>query len=384
MRVGIVSFTDVDSGIDLANAIAEAGASVVFYSSRSHTIRTVGDSEHPIERLYQMRLLRLDVKVRLIQLHRMRNPQMIYVMHSIAKMIQNDGVDVAHILIGGGELWTAVLANLLKRIPVVSTIIIPKPNIGEFPPPWVVIMVNRLIIHGSDAIIVNGKDHVSMTHKVYNYPVERVYYIPLGPRNVFLKWCVRDLSEENGTILFLGRIHKHKGLEYLIKAQPLISARMPLAHIVIAGQGEDLERCRGLIADPNKFEIHDGFIPGEIVAELFQRASVIAVPYLTAATSGILMTAYVFGKPVVATRVGSLPEYVQDGDTGILVDPGNEIQLAEALFRLLSNNSLRRQMGENAVQWVQGELGWKNIAAQTLKVYLEAVNHFTIRQGRNA
>ena len=108
-------------------------------------------------------------------------------------------------------------------------------------------------------------------------------------------------------------------------------------------------------------------------AELFQKASVVVLPYLTAATSGILVTAYVFGKPVVATRVGSLPEYVQDGATGLLVDPGNETQLAEALIRLLTNNELRKQLGENAFRWVQDELGWENIAVQTLKAYKRAM-----------
>jgi glycosyltransferase involved in cell wall biosynthesis len=159
----------------------------------------------------------------------------------------------------------------------------------------------------------------------------------------------------------------------------LITERFPLARIIIAGHGEDLDRCRQLIIDPSRFEILEDYIPGEKVAELFQKASVVAVPYLTAATSGILMTAYVFGKPVIATRAGSLPEYVQDGVTGFLVDPGDEIQLAEALIRLLSNNDLRRQMGENAERWVQEELGWKRIAEQTLDAYNWAMDVFSLK-----
>jgi glycosyltransferase involved in cell wall biosynthesis len=374
MHVGIVSFTDVDSGLDLANAIADTGVRVTFYSSLVHTVRTVGDSNHPVDKMYELGLLGKNIKVQLTQLCRMRDPRSLSVMSLLAKTIQNDGVDIVHILIGGGELWTAVLAKLVRRIPVVSTIIIPKPNIGEFPPPWVVTWVNRLIASGSDAVIVNGKDHVAIMREIYSYPVERVYYIPLGPRSVFRKWCMRDVSEENGTILFLGRINKHKGLEYLIKALPLINEQVPSARIIIAGQGEDLERCRRFIADPNQVEIRDGFIPGEMVAELFQKASVIAIPYLTAATSGILMTAYVFGKPVVATKVGSLPEYVQDGKTGFLVEPGDEKQLADLITRILSDSNLKDQMGRNAALWVEGELGWKNIAMQTMKIYKETMN----------
>lgn len=380
MHVGIVSFTDIDSGLDLANALADAGAEVTFYSSWTHATQTAGDSERPVERLYKIGLLRQDIKVQLIQLRRMRDLRMVLVMSSIARLIQADGVDVVHILIGGGELWTAVLASLLRRIPVVSTIIIPKPNIGEFPPPWAVIQVNRLIVHRSDTVIVNGRDHLQFMQEIYHYPPERVHYIPLGPRSVFLKWSTQNISEEDGTILFLGRINKHKGLEYLVKAQPMITEQFPTARIIIAGHGEDLARCRRLIVDPSRFEILDGFIPGETVARLFQQASVVVVPYLTAATSGILMTAYVFGKPVVATRVGSLPEYVRDGVTGVLVDPSDETQLADALIQMLANKALRHQMGENATYWIQEELGWKKIATQTLEAYKSAKDIFANRR----
>ena len=165
--------------------------------------------------------------------------------------IHDDGIEVVHILIGGGELWTAVLANLLRRIPVVSTIIIPEPNIGEFPPPWVVIWINRLITRGSEVVIVNGKAHVPIMQEMYNYPADRIFYCPLGPRNVFLKWSAQDFHEKTGRILFVGRIHKHKGLEYLIKAEPLITKQIPSVRIVIAGQGEDLDRCLGFIQIPN-------------------------------------------------------------------------------------------------------------------------------------
>ena len=57
-----------------------------------------------------------------------------------------------------------------------------------------------------------------------------------------------------------------------------------------------------MIQDATRFEIHDGFIPSDAVCQLFQRASLVVLPYISASTSGILMTAYVFGKPVVTTR----------------------------------------------------------------------------------
>jgi len=375
MRVGIVSFTDVDSGIDLANALAEAGADVTYYSSRKHASLTVGDFDQPEKKIHQEGLLRADIKVHLTQLRRMRDLRSYFVMQKLAKRIQEDGMELVHILIGAGELWTAVLANLIRQIPVVSTIIIPEPNIGEYPPPRIVVWINRLMVNGSDMVIVNGKNHIEAMQRIYNYPKERVSYIPLGPRNVFLKWIRKDIKEKTGTLLFVGRINKHKGLEYLVKAQPIISKCFPEVHIIVAGLGDDLERCRAMIQDPGVFEIHDGYVPGELMAEFFQRSSLVMIPYVTAATSAILMTAYVFGKAVVSTRVGSLPEYVQDGITGILVDAKNEEQLAQAVIHLLTNDRKRAEMGQNAKSWINNELGWKKISEQTLHAYQSAINY---------
>jgi glycosyltransferase involved in cell wall biosynthesis len=159
----------------------------------------------------------------------------------------------------------------------------------------------------------------------------------------------------------------------LVRAQPIITRQVPHARIVIAGQGNDLERCRGMMQDSSRFQVHSGFVPGDMAAELFQRASVVAVPYISAATSAVLMTAYVFSKPVVVTRVGSLPEYVQDGVTGVLVPPADVEQLAGAIVRLLSDDALRHLMGQNASRWVSGELSWQNIVVQTRKAYEESI-----------
>jgi glycosyltransferase involved in cell wall biosynthesis len=128
-----------------------------------------------------------------------------------------------------------------------------------------------------------------------------------------------------------------------------------------------------MIQDNSRFEIHEGYAPGDLVPELFQRASLVALPYLSAASSGVLMTAYAFGRPVVATNISGLLEYVQDGVTGLLVAPADVEQLAGAIVRLLSDDILRQRMGENAAHWVNEELSAESVAMQTLKVYEKAI-----------
>lgn len=82
------------------------------------------------------------------------------------------------------------------------------------------------------------------------------------------------------------------------------------------------------------------------------KAAGIVLPYPSESTSAILSTAQALGKPSVATRVGCLAEYLEDGITGVLVPPADEVTLASAIVELLQNNKLRHQMGANALSRV--------------------------------
>jgi len=220
-------------------------------------------------------------------------------------------------------------------------------------------------------VIVNGVDQVAMVENLYKLSASRLAYVPLSMHARAAKWHNRIVPEEPGTVLFFGRAHPHKGLEYLIKAQPLMSKSVPNINILISAHGEDLNRCQQMIVDPDRFEITEGFVSGDRMAELFQRSALIVLPYLTASTSGVLVTAYSFGKPVVASRVGCLSEYVEDGVTGILVEPANVEELAKAVVKLLQDDGLRQCMGENAKGRIIAMQ--KAAIAQTLLVYEKAI-----------
>jgi len=376
MRVGIVSFTDVDWGLDLANVLNERQVSISLYLSRRHVITAVDSPDRPAERVYDLGLLGPAVRLYLYQLPRMRDPRSIAGVRRLSQSMRDDGIDVAHIMMGGGEIWLAVLAYLLRQshdLPVASTMIVPRPNPREYPPPLVQSLANKLVASWSDVIIANGRHEVELVQKLYGVPARRVRYVQLGPRTTAARWASKMVPEEPGTILFFGKIKPYKGLEYLVRAQPIITRQVPHARIIVAGSGRDeLERCRQMIQDTTRFEIYDGFVPGEIVTQLFQRTSLVVLPYVSGSTSGILMTAYVFDKPVVVTRVGSLPEYVEDGVTGLLVPPADVEQLAKAVVRLLSDDALRYRMKENVKRWVDEEQ--KKVAEQSLRAYEKAIS----------
>lgn len=377
MHVGIVVFDDVDYGLDLANALDEAQVCVTLYLSSRHVQAAVGGAED-VSSIHRLGLVPRRVGVRLVTMPRMRDPRSLARMWRLRNQVRADKVDVVHILMGPGEVWVAVLAWLLRGTPITSTLIIPEPDIRGSLPTWVIKAVTRLLTQGSDIVVVNGEAQVDLVRRLYKVPVERIRHVPLGARTTAALWAKGVEPEDPATVLFFGRAHHHKGLRYLVLAQPEVSERVPEAQFLIVAHGGELPECRELIADESRFEIHEGFVPGDEMPGYFQRASVVALPYLSASTSGILMTAYVFGKPVVASRVGAIPEYVEDGVTGILVPPADTTALADALTTLLLNPALRQQMGGNARAWLDR---WQQtVVSGTLAAYTKAM----VRHGISA
>lgn len=227
------------------------------------------------------------------------------------------------------------------------------------------IKYDRIIVHGKtlkDILIERGVSE------------KKVGVIPHGSYFLFRNLNPKDsIPPEPNTILFFGHIRKYKGLEYLIRATPLISKELPDLKVIIAGDG-DFSTYSGLITDKSRFEIYNRAIPDEAVPGLFQRSQLLVLPYVEATQSGPLHIAYVFKKPVVATSVGAIPEAVEHGKTGLLVPPKNESALAEAIVALLKDDELRRKMGENAYKKAIQELSWYTIAKNTIDVYKEAIS----------
>jgi glycosyltransferase involved in cell wall biosynthesis len=378
LRIGLVTRSQTDYAIDLANEFNAEGASVALYINYSETEEEAGNSAEPVERLYETGLLPRSCQVQLLRLPRMRDPRSLWFFFKLARRIRADGIEVLHILLNPGEIWFAVLACLLFDVPVVTTIIVPVANTGERLPPLVFWVTNKLACLGSDMVIVNGSDQVTVVERRYGVPADRIAYIPLSLDARADKLVNEDTLEEPDTVLFFGRAHPQKGLEYFVKAQPYITLQAPRARFLVSAHGEDLQRCRLMIQDASRFEISEGVVSGEMLAKLFQRAALVVLPYLSASTSGVLVTAYSFGKPVVASRVGCLAEYVEDEVTGLLVTPAEVNELASAVSRLLLDDSLRHRMGRNAKNWMKARQ--KDSIRQTMQVYMKANNlHFNAK-----
>ena len=272
-----------------------------------------------------------------------------------------------------GHLWFNFFLPLLRRFPLVLTIHDPRHHVGDRASQKTPQAVLDYGFRQADEIIVHGHQQKAEVVEQLRLPRDRIHVIPhvaLGNDG-----AGTEVAEEDHLVLFFGRIWEYKGLEYLIRAEPLITSRIPAAKIVIAGTGEPFDRYRRLMQHPDRFEVHNGYVSDDERTALFRRASVVVLPYVEATQSGVIPLAYTFSKPVIATAVGGLPEMVDHERTGILVPPRDERALADAVVSLLADPDRRRALGANGKRKLDGECAPEVVAAQTLAVYRQAVAH---------
>jgi len=114
-------------------------------------------------------------------------------------------------------------------------------------------------------------------------------------------------------------------------------------------------------------------VPTERVSLYFSAADVVALPYLGASSSAVLVNAFSHARPVVATNVGATAEMIDDGETGILVPAQDSASFAAALESLLVDPSKAASMGQAAQQRAQRRHGWAHIAVETTTLYHAAI-----------
>jgi glycosyltransferase involved in cell wall biosynthesis len=196
-----------------------------------------------------------------------------------------------------------------------------------------------------------------------------------------------DASEPRSGVLFLGRLTPHKGIDRLIQALPAG------AGLMVAGSGGHdaewpergyVDRLHELAATSPGRVTFTGPVDDQDLPALLRRAAVLALPSVDVTCYGravaisellglSVLEAMASGTPVVASKIGGVPEVVSDGETGFLVAPGDVAALSDRLATLLANRSLRERMGEHARALVCERFTWESCAQRCLDAYHEAL-----------
>ncbi len=179
--------------------------------------------------------------------------------------------------------------------------------------------------------------------------------------------------------LFFGRLEAYKGVGVLVAA----ASRLPtgLGRVVVAGPGRlDLAWMGPL---PVQLELRNHLIEDAEALDLLQSCNLVVLPYLDATQSAVIAVAYYFGKPVIVTRTGALPEYVDEGVTGWVVPPGDPGALAECLAMAFSDPARLQKMGAAGREWRQRQSRSEAVIIGRMYETLAAVRRADDQSGRN-
>lgn len=200
--------------------------------------------------------------------------------------------------------------------------------------------------------------------------------VRFGIFDLFQNWVGNYKKEEERNILFIGRISRYKGIEILFKSAEIISALISDCQFTIAGKcvpGYTLPE-RPKLLNGCSFNIIEKYLSISELADLIQRATFIVCPYSNATQSGVVLTAYAFNKPVVATNVGGLPEYVWQDQSGLLIPPNDPGKLADAIIFLLRNKHVRDDMKMFIQSELHKKLCWDESAKKLTEIFQKVID----------
>jgi len=261
-------------------------------------------------------------------------------------------------------------AIMLGKSPLVVTIhdLIPF-HVTDYDYSWkyqYIRFCTKLCVSKSDAIVVPyqvTRDEVinslgadpAKVH-VVSYGVDHATYHPKP-----------ELKRSPLEVLYIGEVSRSKGVDVLIEAFATIERRVPGAQLVIGGKTnkdqpllEDLSRKLGVRNITFK-----GFVPEDELATYYSSTAVMVFPSRYGFGLSVL-EAMSCGTPVVVAAALDAPEFI--ADAGMLVQPGDAVELADAIVRLLTDTQFREQLAQKGFERAQG-FSWSNMAAETSKLY---------------
>jgi len=195
----------------------------------------------------------------------------------------------------------------------------------------------------------------------------RVIYLPL-----FQEVDVQSDKVEDNTVLYVGWSLPHKGIDIALQAMSKVVEKIPQARmwIIETGKGDisglikryGLERCVTLL----------GKLPHNSVKDYLQRCSVVVIPEQWENVGPLFLAeAMNFAKPVVASSIGAIPEFITDGESGCLVEPKDPGLFAERIIRLLKNRDVAIRMGMAAQESARRFFDKRSALERLLALYRE-------------
>lgn len=239
----------------------------------------------------------------------------------------------------------------------------------------------RRIVESSDAVTVISS-YTGQRVREYVPRVETVT-IPFGAAAT--RKTARDarparLPSDVFELLFVGRLVRRKGVDVLLRAAKILSADQRL-RVRIVGGGPERESLEALAAELDLGGIvsFEGVIDEKRIDAMFAACDVLVLPAIvtesgdTEGLGVVLIEAMGYGKPVIASAAGGIVDIVSNGDTGLLVAPGDPAELASAIRRAMDEPEEMEAIAQRGTAFAERAFGWDAIVGKLAEVYEAAV-----------
>jgi glycosyltransferase involved in cell wall biosynthesis len=276
----------------------------------------------------------------------------------LRRSLRSPGGGYLHLQESVGNDPRLLLAAGVRRRRYALTVHDPVLHPGDAETRWAK-SINRRVVRGAALIFVHAE---ALREELISEqaPPGKIVVVPHGidPGEV-------APLPRTPAVLFFGRVSHYKGIDVLCDAMERVWETIPEATLTIAGQGDVAPHAA--LGDARVTRI-EGHVPEADVAGLIKTASCVALPYRQASQSGVGSRVKPFGRPLVVTNVGGLPELVSDG-SGLVVPPEDPARLAEALVSLLGDRSKAESLGAAGAATAEREGSWDLVAERTLEAY---------------
>ena len=184
-----------------------------------------------------------------------------------------------------------------------------------------------------------------------------------------------QLGLSGRVVLTAARLTPWKGVDRLIAALPAWREAIPEVNLVVVGDGPERANLERLVQWSGVAEVvrFVGQVPHEQMPLYLRAADVFVLYSGYEGLPHVVLETMAAGVPVVASRKGGIPEVVEDGETGLLVEWGDETALMDAVRRVLGDAALARRLGESGRAKVEGEFRWESVVERTMELFTLAV-----------
>lgn len=281
---------------------------------------------------------------------------------TLKREISKKKYDVIHMV--GNNRWIVFLNLLLRKFPRVHTLHEPYPFTKI---PAYRLLRSRwkinLLLHSGSHLIIPSR--ISYERLIQHFHIRNgeVSIIPFGIFEIYKEYLKENIPKEKDTILYYGNISEYKGIDVLLEAMGSINKTNPDLKLTIAGGGKFPYSISG-----KNIQLINRHLSNKEIASLNTAATIVVCPYTSASQSGVVMTSFAFDNPIVATNVGALPEVIENGQTGIIIDPSNPEALSHAILSLFAHPATIEKMREN-IKSSFNHKNWADIADRTVKLY---------------